>query len=86
MKTPKVIDLFELEKLVAKKLTEETGRIHAPEFPIELAPAYRSYCRKAPTAWTAQQQKRLAQLDQLELLHTTVIDFYQKFDSPEHWF
>jgi len=72
----KVITLFDLETLWAEHLHKEDGKVHTPEYPMELNPAYHSFCRRSWSAWTLQKEKRLYQLATLDMLETVLIDYY----------
>jgi hypothetical protein len=72
----KVITLFDLEKLWAEYLQTQDGKVHTIEHPMELSPAYISYCRRSWSAWTTQKEKRIYQLATLDMLETVLIDYY----------
>ena len=74
----KVITLFELENLYAQLMLKEGNSKYVEEYPMELSPAYSSYCRRSWTAWTKQKEKRISQLAQLDLLDKVLIDYYIK--------
>jgi hypothetical protein len=71
-----LITLYELEARWAEFLTKETGRLHKPEFPRELAPAYLSWCKRNWGSWESQERLRRQQMAALELIDTHQIDFY----------
>lgn len=74
----KVMTLQELEILWGEYLGKP------PENPIETNPNYFAYCRSNPTFWRANMEKRMAQLQKLHLIETTVIDYYQNTQQP-YW-
>ena len=75
-KQKQVITLFELERMLEDKFKEETGKIKVREHPMELAPAYASYCRRHWGAWEIQKEKRILQLHELGIADTHEIDYY----------
>jgi len=76
----KIITLFALEKLWAEHLKKETGKIYAVDYPIELTPAYVSYCRRTWGAWDQWKNKRIEQLAKMGMLETHAIDYYESQD------
>ena len=76
----KVITLHDLEKLWAEHLKKETGKLYAPEHPIELSPAYKSYCRRSWGAWETCRDKRIEQLAKMGMLDDYIIDYYESTD------
>jgi hypothetical protein len=75
MKT--VITLEQLETMVAAKLSEESGRHVKPQQPIELSPAWGSYCKSKWGVWGRQLDYRTQQLIMLDIIDTHVIDYYE---------
>ena len=55
-------------------IDKQTGK--SPSEPIELQPAWGSYCRRTMGAWERQKQFRLEQLDAMDMLDTHEIDYY----------
>jgi hypothetical protein len=73
----KTITLQELEKLWGEYLGKRL------ETPIELSPNYHSYCKRNPSFWYANKEKRLAQLQKLHLIETTTLDWYENNFQPQ---
>lgn len=72
MPDKKIITLFQLEKL----WHAHTGASGQPHHPMELSPAYRSFCKRSWTAWHDQRRRRYEQLIELDIFETHDIDFY----------
>jgi hypothetical protein len=72
MAEKKIITLHQLEKLWHAHI----GGTGLPNHPMELSPAYRSFCKRNWTAWHDQRRRRYEQLDDLDMLDTHDIDYY----------
>jgi hypothetical protein len=53
--------------------------------PVELTPNYANYCRKSPYFWHQNHELRKLQLDELDMLETHEIDYYQQTKQPMFW-
>jgi hypothetical protein len=73
-----VITLYQLNELWQEHVYKETGKRIPLEIPMELAPAYASWCRRQPTAWHNQKEKRIQQMILMDIIDTHVIDYYEK--------
>ena len=73
-----VITLYQFNQLWQDHVFKETGKRIPLETPLELAPAYASWCRRQPTAWHNQKEKRIQQMMLMDITHTHVIDYYEK--------
>lgn len=78
MKPKKTITLFELDRKYRQAILDDTGVVLPKEFPWELAPAFRSYCRSNWGAFEQARQMRLQQLAYLDMVETHVIDYYEE--------
>ena len=58
------------------KFFTDTGKLKVREHPMELTPAYNSYCRRQWGAWERQKEKRMNQLQELGIAETHEIDYY----------
>ena len=76
----RTITLLELEKLWSKHLSALDGKLHVVQHPMELSPAYPSYCRRNWTAWQENKQRRMQQLAELDMIETHLIDYYEDND------
>jgi len=78
VKPKKTIGLFELDRKYRQAIQDDTGVVLPKEYPIELTPAWRSYCRSNWTAFADAKQRRLEQLAYLDMVETHVIDYYEE--------
>ena len=76
MKAKRIITLVELESLYAKYQEEKTGKIVRPETPMELSPAWNSYCKNNWIAFQKGKERRQYQLVELDMIETHEIDYY----------
>jgi hypothetical protein len=71
MSTKTIINLFELQEMYQKKF-----EIEKMDYPMELAPAWNSYCRKYLGVWRRQKLIRMSQMEELGIADTHEIDYY----------
>ena len=72
-----VITLYQFNELWQEHVFKETGKRIPLEIPMELAPAYASWCRRQPTAWHNQKEKRIQQMILMDIIDTHLIDYYE---------
>ena len=65
-----LISIKEFQEMIDKQTDQQLS------IPIELQPAWGSYCRRTLGAWERQKQFRLEQLDAFDMLDTHEIDYY----------